>query len=195
MRDVISIAAGYLLGSISSTWIIMRLFGKQNIRGEADGTISPAFVFYKLGRPAFMVATLMDVTLATSAVLLAWALTHSTSISMLAGFAAMAGHNWSAYLHFKGGQGATAMGGALLAVMLLPLCYGVVAATITSSLTHRSGLSTAVGVLTVSFVAFIQHGVSLLAIYPLSLFSLMLIKRLQLSRATAHGVAGSGKQD
>ena len=193
MYDVLSVAAGYLLGSISSTWIVMKLFAKQNVRCGADGTISPALVFYKLGKLAFMLATLMDVTLAVTAVLLAKALTHSTSIAMLAGLAAMAGHNWSAFLQFKGGQGATSLGGAILAVMLVPLCFGVVAAAITSYFTHKSGLSTAVGVLVISFVAFIQKGVSTFAIYPLSLFSLMLIKRLQLARATGRGMVSPDK--
>jgi glycerol-3-phosphate acyltransferase PlsY len=171
----------------------MKIFAKQNVRCGADGTISPALVFYKLGKLAFMLATLMDVTLAVTAVLLAKALTHSTPIAMLAGLAAMAGHNWSAYLHFKGGQGATAMGGAILAIMLVPLCYGVIAAVITSYFTHKSGLSTAVGVLVISFVAFIQNGFSTFAIYPLSLFSLMIIKRLQLARATGHGMVSPDK--
>jgi glycerol-3-phosphate acyltransferase PlsY len=193
MYDILSVAAGYLLGSVSSTWIVMKIFAKQNVRCGADGTISPALVFYKLGKLAFMLATLMDVTLAVTAVLLAKALTHSTPIAMLAGLAAMAGHNWSAYLHFKGGQGATAMGGAILAIMLVPLCYGVIAAVITSYFTHKSGLSTAVGVLVISFVAFIQNGFSTFAIYPLSLFSLMIIKRLQLARATGHGMVSPDK--
>jgi glycerol-3-phosphate acyltransferase PlsY len=112
---------------------------------------------------------------------------------MLAGLAAMAGHNWSVYLRFKGGQGATAMGGAILAVMLVPLCFGLVAAAITSYFTHKSSISTAVGVLAISLVAFIQNGFSTFAIYPLSLFSLMLIKRLQLARATSHGIVSSNK--
>ncbi len=193
MLDVLSIVAGYLLGSISSTWIVMKLFAKQNVRCESDGTISPALTFYKLGKPAFMITTLMDITLATTAVLLARALTHSTSVSMLAGLAAMAGHNWSAYLHFKGGQGATSMGGAILAVMLLPLCYGVVAATLVSWITHRPGLSTAVGVVVISFVAFIQNGAGTFAIYPLSLFSLMLIKRFQLARTAGRGMVSPNK--
>ena len=193
MYDVLSVAAGYLLGSISSTWIVMKVFAKQNVRCGADGTISPALVYYKLGKLAFMLATLMDVTFAVTAVLLAKALTHSTSIAMLAGLAAMSGHNWSVYLHFKGGQGATAMGGAILAVMFVPLCFGLVAAAITSYFTHKSSISTAVGVLTISLVAFIQNGFSTFAIYPLSLFSLMIIKRLQLARATGHGMVSPDK--
>ena len=193
MPAVLSVVMGYLLGSVSSTWIIMRLFAGQDMRGETDGTISAAAVYYKLGALAYAVAALIDNSLAAAAVILARAVTHSSSIAMLSGLAAMAGHNWSLFLRFKGGQRATAMGGALAAVILWPLCYGLVAAALVVLFTHRSGLATAVGVLTVFFVALLQNGAGVTALYPLSLFSLMLIKRLQLSRAAGHGMLGSTK--
>jgi glycerol-3-phosphate acyltransferase PlsY len=193
MPAVLSVVAGYLLGSVSSTWIIIRLFTRQDMRTEPDGTISAAAVYYKLGAFPYMVAALMDITLAATAVILARALTHSSSNGMLSGLAAMAGHNWSVFLRFKGGQGATAMGGALAAVIIWPLCYGLVAAALVALVTHRSGLATAIGVLTVFFVALIQNGAGATAAYPLSLFSLMLIKRFQLARAAGRGMLGSAK--
>ena len=53
----------------------------------------------------------MDIALAATAVILARAFTHSSSIGMLSGLAAMAGHNWSIFLKFKGGKGiATGLG-------------------------------------------------------------------------------------
>lgn len=193
MPSALSIVASYLLGSVSSTWVLVRLFGKQDMRSEPDGTISAAAVYYKLGAFPYALAALMDITLAATAVILARALTHSPSIAMLCGLAAMAGHNWSIFLRFKGGLGATAMAGALAAVMLWPLCYGLVVAAVVGIITHRSGLSTAVGVLTVFFVALIQNGAGVVAVYPLSLFSLMLIKRFQLARAAGRNMFGSAK--
>lgn len=193
MPAVVSVVAGYLLGSVSSSWIMVRLFGKQDMRGEPDGTISAACVYYKLGAFPYVLAVLMDITLAAMAVIFARLLTHSSSIAMLAGLAAMAGHNWSIFLHFKGGLGATAMGGALAAVMLGPLCYGLLAAGLAGIPTHRPGLGTAMGVLTIFFVSLIQNGAEAVTVYPLSLFSLMLIKRLQLARAAGRGMLGSAK--
>jgi len=193
MPAVLSVVAGYLLGSVSSSWIVVRLFGKQDMRSEPDGTISAASVYYKLGAFPYALAALMDITLAAAAVILARLLTHSSSIAMLCGLAAMAGHNWSIFLRFKGGLGATAMAGALAAVMPWPLSYGLVAAGLTGIIAHRPGLGTAVGVLTIFFVALIQNGAGATAVYPLSLFSLMLIKRFQLARAAGRGMLGSSK--
>jgi glycerol-3-phosphate acyltransferase PlsY len=193
MPSVLSIAAGYLLGSVSSSWIIVRLFGKQDMRCEPDGTISAATVYYKLGVFPYTLAVLMDIMLAAAAVILVRALTHSSSIAMLAGIAAMAGHNWSIFLRFKGGLGATAMTGALAAVMLWPLCYGLVVAALVGVITHRHGLGTAIGVITIFFVALIQNGAGVIVVYPLSLFSLMLVKRFQLARAAERSMLGSAK--
>lgn len=94
MPSILSVVAGYLLGSVSSSWIIARLFGKEDMRREPDGTISAAAVYYKLGALPYMLAAFMDITLAASAVILAREITHSSSIAMLSGLAAMAGHNW-----------------------------------------------------------------------------------------------------
>ncbi len=193
MPSVLSIAAGYLLGSVSSSWIIVRLFGKQDMRCEPDGTISAATVYYKLGAFPYTLTVLMDIMLAAAAVIFARALTHSSSIAMLAGLAAMAGHNWSVFLRFKGGLGATAMAGALAAVMLWPLCYGLVVAAFVGVITHRHGLGTAIGIITIFFVALIQNGAGVIAVYPLSLFSLMLVKRFQLARSAGRGMLGSAK--
>jgi len=190
---VLSMTSGYLLGSVSSAWIISRLFGKIDMRSAPDGTISAASVFYKLGRLPYMLVVFMDITLAALSVILARAFTHSSSIAMLSGLAAMAGHNWSIFLKFKGGLGATSMAGALAAVMLLPLCYGLVAAALAGVITHRSGLGTTVGVIIIFVVALIQSGAGATAMYPLSLLSLMLIKRFQLSRTTGRGILGSAK--
>ena len=193
MPLILSVITSYLLGSVSSAWIVVRLFGQQDLRSEPDGTISAATVYYKLGAFPYALAALMDIVLAATAVVLARALTHSPSIAMLCGLTAMAGHNWSIFLRFKGGLGATAMAGALAAVMIWPLCYGLVAAALAGIITHRHGLGTAVGVLTVFFVALIQNGAGAVAVYPLSLFLLMLIKRFQLARAAGRNMLGSAK--
>ncbi len=193
MPDILSVVAGYLLGSISSTWIVIKLLGKQDIRCEPDGTISAATSYYKLGAFPYVLTVFMDIALATTAVILARVISHSTSIAMLSGMAAMIGHNWSVFLRFKGGQGATTMAGALAVVMIWPLFYGLVASALVSIFSHRHGLGTAIGVLTISLVALIQNETGAPAFYPLSLFSLMLIKRIQLSRAAGHGILGYTK--
>ena len=85
------------------------------------------------------------------------------------------------------------MAGAIAAVMLVPLCYGLVAASLVGLFTHRSSLGTALGVLTIAFVALVENGAGATAAYPLSLLSLMLVKRIQLSRAAGRDMLDSTK--
>jgi glycerol-3-phosphate acyltransferase PlsY len=193
MPAILSVVAGYLLGSISSTWIIIKILGKQDMRCEPDGTISAATAYYKLGAFPYILTAFMDIALATTAIVLARVISHSTTIAMVSGMAAMVGHNWSVFLRFKGGQGATTMAGALAAIMLWPVCCGMIASALVSIFSHRHGLGTAIGVLTISLVALVQNETGAPAFYPLSLFSLMLIKRIQLSRAAGHGMLGYTK--
>lgn len=188
MSAVLSVVSGYFLGSVSSTWIVSRLFGKIDMSREPDGTISAASVYYKLGFFPYALVVFMDIMLGATAVILARGLTHSSIIAMLAGLAAMAGHNWSVFLKFKGGLGATVMAGALATVMIWPLCYGLIGATLVMAITHRAGLGTTVGIAIIFLVALIQNGFGVTAAYPLTLFSLMMIKRFQLGRGLLDSV-------
>ncbi len=193
MLSFLSIVAAYLLGSVSSTWIIVKIFGNHDMSKEPDGTISAASVYYKIGALPYLLTVLTDITLGVLAVVLARAVTHSLTVAMFAGIAAMVGHNWSIFLRFKGGQGATTMAGAIGAVMLLPLSYGLAAAGLVGLLTHKTGLGTAIGVLTIALVALIDGNTGTVAAYPLSLLSLMAIKRFQLSRAAGRDMLNTHK--
>jgi acyl phosphate:glycerol-3-phosphate acyltransferase len=187
------LTAAYLVGSVSSTWIIVRLLGRYDMRHEPDGTISAAAVYHRLGFAPYALTVLGDIALGATAVVLARLVTGSLPVAMLAGLGAMAGHNWSVFLRFKGGQGATAMAGAIIAVMPILLLYGVVVALITQFFTRRSGVGTVAGVLTISAAALIRDGIGLTAFYPLGLLSLMFIKRLQLAHSAERRAISSAK--
>ncbi|MFZ7102074.1 MAG: glycerol-3-phosphate acyltransferase [Peptococcaceae bacterium] len=142
----------------------------------------------------YLLTVFMDIALGVLAVIIAHAVTHSPAVTMLAGLAAMAGHNWSIFLHFKGGQGATTMAGAIGAVMILPLGCGLLAAAITMLITRRSWLSTITGVFIMAFAALVDNAAGTIAVYPLGLLLLMAIKRLQLSRTNRHNALNSTGQ-
>jgi glycerol-3-phosphate acyltransferase PlsY len=176
------IAIAYLLGSISSTCIIGYLVGHLDMRSEPDGKISGAAVFRRMGLLPFLCVGLMDISLVVTAVILAKVLTHSPNIMMLAGFAAVMGHNWSIFLGFRGGLGASAIFGALVAVIPLQVCYGLIGGGIIWLLTGRPSVSTAAAILIISGTSFLQMGMGAQAMYPLILFSLMLLKQFQVAR-------------
>jgi glycerol-3-phosphate acyltransferase PlsY len=178
MLAALSIVIAYLLGSISSSYVIARLLGKCNLKTEGDGAISAAAVYKHFGKGPFLLVVILDMSLAALGVIIARNLTGSDNIALIAGLAAVIGHNWSIFLNFRGGLGATAIGGVLAAVSFFPFLVGLGIAALVMVVTRRPGISTAVGIVVVSIILLFQFGI-VLAIYPLALFLIMILKRTQ----------------
>jgi acyl phosphate:glycerol-3-phosphate acyltransferase len=179
------IVLAYLIGSISSACVIAYIFGGIDMRSEPDGRVSAAEVHRKLGKIPFALTALLDILLSGSAVLLARSLTGSTTVMMIAGLAAVAGHNWSLLVKFKGGQGATAIAGVLFVLLAWQMIYILVIAALVMLFSHKSGLSSVIALGASPIVIWIQSGVSALMFFPVLLLCLMLLKKYQIARETS----------
>ena len=184
MYAYLSIPLAYLIGSISSTYIVSRLLYSHDPRSADDGRISAAAIYRSLGLGPFAITVILDIGLAASAVIAAKALTDAIEVHLLAGVATVAGHNWSLMLKFKGGLGATAIAGALFALVPLPLCGGLAVGGPLYYFTRRAGLSTLVTLLLTSSILFILNKPAYLAAYPVTLLIVMVIKRWQVDGAS-----------
>lgn len=178
---VLSILIAYIIGSISSAYVVGKLVAKYDMRGERDGNISAAAVYQKFGLVPFILVVLMDISLAVCAVTIAKVLTDSRDVMMLAGIATVIGHNWSLFLKFKGGLGATAIGGVLGTLVLQQLLLGLGVAVIVFFITFKPGLSTVAAIIGTSTAVWIQTGFGTMVLVPLGLLALMIIKRTQLT--------------
>jgi len=186
VANIIAVILGYILGSISSAYIIGRLMGKIDMSREPDGRVSASAVHEKLGVIPFLLVVIMDVGEGVAAVLIARLLTDSLIVWLIAGFAAVVGHDWSVFLKFRGGMGATTTYGVLVALVWWQTLVGAAMAGIVLFITKKSGLSTAIligaatAILLVQYV--LQRAPLILAIYPVILILLMILKRFQLAR-------------
>ena len=107
----------YLLGCFPSAYIAGRLTRGVDIREIGDGNMGTANAFRELGARTGICVFLADVTKGAAAVLLAQWAGLSQVFILLAGVAAVAGHNWPVFLKFRGGRGeATAIGVLLVLV-------------------------------------------------------------------------------
>jgi glycerol-3-phosphate acyltransferase PlsY len=158
------------------------MVGHPGMRNEPDGRVSAATIFQKAGLIPFAIVVLSDISISTLAVFTAKILTGSTAVSMIAGIAAVAGHNWSIFIKFKGGLGATSILGVLVMITSWAVIIGLVASGVTFGLTRRPGLSTACGIMAISGYLYIQYSPGTPAIYPWILLCLMLVKRFQAYR-------------
>jgi glycerol-3-phosphate acyltransferase PlsY len=184
----LAVPLGYILGSMPSTYIVGRLVGKVDMRGEGDGRISAAAIYRRLGRIQYALVLAMDIGKGALAIFIANLLTNSLALVLLAGFATMVGHCWSTFMKFKGGLGATVICGVLLATVFWQLVIGLAVGAIAMLITRKSGLSSAVAVIATSVVLLIQSLVQdqplpgVLIIYPIILILLMALKRFQINR-------------
>jgi acyl phosphate:glycerol-3-phosphate acyltransferase len=183
VQSMLCIPLGYFLGSINAASIIAWIIGRIDMRKEPDGRVSASEVHNKLGLVPFFLVVLFDALFAMAAVLIANYISHGNkNIMMLAGLAALAGHNWSMFIKFKGGQGATAMLGILIALVTWQLFVGLTVGFIVILITHRSGLATVLCLSSITITLLIDQGLGILPIYPLLLLSLQLLKRYQMKR-------------
>ncbi len=111
MEYVITIILSYIIGSIPNGLIIGKLISGIDIRQFGSKNIGATNAFRVLGPwPAFWVM-ITDVAKGIIGVYLGLYFQGSPLGQLAGGIAAMAGHNWSLFLGFKGGRGvATGLG-------------------------------------------------------------------------------------
>jgi len=112
-----AIAIGYLLGSFPSGYIVGRLRG-TDVRQWGSGRIGGTNVLRSMGPWAAILVVLGDVAKGILAVFVAKALVGSPSAEVLAGLAAVLGHDFSIFVTFSGGRGVATTLGALGALYL-----------------------------------------------------------------------------
>jgi glycerol-3-phosphate acyltransferase PlsY len=128
--SLLCIPIALLLGAMPSAFIVAMLAGKIDIRDEPDGKISAAAVYRRVGLLPFLTVVVMDIGKAALAVLIARWLNAGPMLVMLAGAIAIVSHQWSIFLRFQGGRGATVIGGVLVSICTVPTLIGAAVAAL-----------------------------------------------------------------
>ena len=126
MRIVIAVALGYLFGSIPFAFLVTRPRG-IDIRKVGSGNVGAANVLRTAGVMPAVAVMVLDIAKGAMAVLVARLLTGDLAVVTAAGFAAIVGHIYPAWLGFRGGKGVAASAGVF--GMLAPVAT-VIAATV-----------------------------------------------------------------
>ncbi|GAB4407662.1 MAG: glycerol-3-phosphate 1-O-acyltransferase PlsY [Anaerolineales bacterium] len=110
------IAMGYLMGSIPTSYLAGRWLKGIDLRRYGSGTVSGTSVYYHVSRPAVVAVGVLDIAKVWLPTWLGirWGL--GLGAALVAGLAAMIGHNWPLYLGFHGGRGHSSIIGIMLAV-------------------------------------------------------------------------------
>jgi acyl phosphate:glycerol-3-phosphate acyltransferase len=111
---LITLAGGYLLGSIPFGLVLTRLAGLGDIRKIGSGNIGATNVLRTGSKPLALAVLLLDSGKGAIAVLAAARLGEDAALS--AAFGAVLGHLFPVWLGFKGGKGVATTLGTLLAL-------------------------------------------------------------------------------
>jgi len=124
----VAIVLSYLVGSITFSIVIAKLFKGIDIRNHGSGNAGATNTLRVLGvGPAILVLAL-DLLKGMGSVALARAVSDQDWLPVACGLAAIIGHNWPIWFKFKGGKGiATAIGVLSVLVFIPALIAGVIA--------------------------------------------------------------------
>lgn len=114
-----AIVAGYFLGSIPFGLFLTRLAGAGDIRAIGSGNIGATNVL-RTGRKGLAFCTLiLDGGKGAASILVVNALVggSTSALALIAGGAAVLGHNFPIWLRFKGGKGVATTLGLMIAAM------------------------------------------------------------------------------
>ena len=117
MIAALVILLGYLLGSIPCGYIVGRLAGGVDIRTIGDGNMGAANTYREIGAKAGIAVGLADASKGVLAIIIAKVLGAPDPVILIAGVAAVIGHNWPIFIGFRGGRGESTTIGALLVLM------------------------------------------------------------------------------
>ena len=112
---------GYLLGSIPTAHIAGRFLKGIDIRQVGDGNMGAANAFRQLGAKVGVAVGIIDAAKGALAILIAQAASLPLVAVLLTGVAAVVGHNWPIFIHFRGGRGESTTIGVLLATVTQPM--------------------------------------------------------------------------
>jgi len=127
MDLLLILSISFLLGSFPTAYILVKKTFQKDIRKIGSGNPGMMNVLDNFGkRYAYFVGT-VDILKGIIAVSIAKLYSPNETVAVLAGLTAIAGHDFTPFLKFKGGNGVATGGGAVLALM--PLASGIACMT------------------------------------------------------------------
>jgi glycerol-3-phosphate acyltransferase PlsY len=132
VRILVCGVIGYAIGSISSGYLVGRLYRNVDLRMVGSGSTGATNTFRTLGLGAAMLVAVLDILKGAASVWIASAIVDGPGdlrsiAAALAAVAAVAGHCWPAFLERRGGRGVATGFGALLFIAT-PAWIGAVVA-------------------------------------------------------------------
>lgn len=127
--ELLVIVVSYLLGSVSFSVLLVRLLKGIDIRQYGSGNAGATNTLRVMGKGPAIIVLALDVVKGIAAVWLGvWAGGTDSWVAVACGIAAIVGHNWPLYFHFRGGKGIATTIGVMATLSFWPaLLAGIIA--------------------------------------------------------------------
>jgi len=116
------VVLGYLVGSISPSVFLGRIFKGVDVRKHGSGNAGTTNAFRVLGRRLGITVLIADIVKGVVPVLLARYLS-TPLVTVFVAFACVLGHNYSIFLRGHGGKGVATGAGAAIGMMPIPMAF------------------------------------------------------------------------
>jgi glycerol-3-phosphate acyltransferase PlsY len=187
MANILAALVGYLLGSIPFGYLLVRVFTQQDIRASGSGNIGATNVARETSGRLGVLTLFLDLLKGAIAVLaglyISWQFNglsgdQTSTAPVVAGIAALLGHVFPLWLHFRGGKGvATGLGiflvmvwkAALISLLLFLLVFAL------SRIVSLASITAAVAMVPLAFWLANSHPVPHAAAFEFVVIPLIII--------------------
>ena len=142
---IVGLLLGYLLGSIPTGLWLGRWRGGVDIRASGSGRTGATNTFRSLGLRWSVAVLLLDGLKGAVPILIVAEVWNSPTGDVLAGLAAIVGHQFPLYAGFKGGRGAATAMGSSLAIVPVGLAFALLTALPVLAVSRVMSLSVLLG--------------------------------------------------
>lgn len=143
------IVLAYFIGALPTGLILVRVLRGEDIREHGSGNIGAVNVLRVAGPAVAAAVLLVDVLKGLVPVLLALRAGLAPWAVVAAGLAAIAGHNWSIFLGFRGGKGIATSFGVLVGLSLQAALVAAAIWIVVVAITRFSSLGSLLAVVSV----------------------------------------------
>ena len=120
MKLILGVLLSYLIGAVPTAYIYGKKLKGIDIRDHGSGNVGATNVFRVLGKKPGIIVLALDIIKGIVPVALVSTVLglNETVELILLSFAAVAGHNWTIFLKFKGGKGVATSLGVLIGLTI-----------------------------------------------------------------------------
>ena len=155
MQFILPVLAGYLLGSVSFSYLLARLIKGIDIRHHGSGNAGATNTLRVIGLGPAIAVLLLDAAKGVLAVWLGrWIAPGEPYIAALSGLAAVIGHNWPVFLGFRGGKGVATTIGVMATLAFFQALYAGIVAIAAIAATRFVSLGSLLFALLIPVLAF-----------------------------------------